>query len=95
MPKNCVLAADILIYDDHKLDTILESTNLDEYEFINLPMEQNEHMGVGITPILDTSRTLVKGVQQNCIRELTPCQGCSLSSSHRMATGTGLQKRQP
>ena len=29
-----------IIDDDHKLDRIIESTNLDEYEFIDLPMEQ-------------------------------------------------------
>ena len=53
--------------------------NLDEYKLINLPMEQNEHTGVGITPtftnVLDTSRTLVKGVQQNCVWELTLARG--------------------
>ena len=37
--------------DDHELDRILESTNLDKYELINLPMEQleglsHEHTGV-------------------------------------------------
>ena len=28
--------------DDHELDRILESTNLDEYEIIDLPMEQQD-----------------------------------------------------
>ena len=58
--------------DDHKLDRILRSTNLDEYELIDLPMEQNadslqKHTGVGMAPTLDTSRTSgsypMKGVQ--------------------------------
>ena len=41
----------------HKLDRILESTNLDKYELIDLPMEQpgdssHEHVGVRKAPIL-------------------------------------------
>ena len=52
-----------VLNDYHELDRILESTNLDEYEFIDLPMEQHddllqEHLGVGIAPTLDTESAL-------------------------------------
>ena len=61
MSNNCALALDILIYDNHELDRILESTNSDNYELINLSIEQRddlsqEHMGVRMAPTLDTSR---------------------------------------
>ena len=63
MSNNCALALDIhvLIYDNHELDRILESTNSDNYELINLSIEQHddlsqEHMGVRMAPTLDTSR---------------------------------------
>ena len=61
-----------IIDDDHELDRILESMSLDEYELIDLPMEQpddssHEHIGVGIAPTLDAGRTL----------GLAPCEGSS------------------
>ena len=49
----------LMIDDDHELDRILESTNLNKYELINLLMEQpeglsHEHTGVGMATNLDT-----------------------------------------
>ena len=48
-----------IIDDKHKLDRILESMNLDEYELMDLLMEQpgdssHEHTGVGMALTLDT-----------------------------------------
>ena len=104
MSKNCALAVDILTYDGHELDRILESTNLDEYEFIDLPVEQHDdssqvHTGVGMAPTLDTSicRGLqsVEGVQWNSVWELTLARGvfCPPPPLEQDATSTGLQKR--
>ena len=61
--KNCALEVDILIYDKYELDRILESLNIEEYDLIDLPMEQHddssqEHTGVRMAPTLDTSRIL-------------------------------------
>ena len=44
-----------IIDDDHELDRILENTYFDEYELIDLPMEQlegsaQENSGVGTAP---------------------------------------------
>ena len=47
-----------MIIDNRKLDRILECTNLDKYELIDLPMEQHddsddssqEHTDVGMAP---------------------------------------------
>ena len=60
----------LIIDDDYEFDTTLESTNLDEYELIDLPMEQpdgsphecmsgspHECMSVGMAPTLDTGIT--------------------------------------
>ena len=52
MSKNCALAVDIFTYDDHELDRILESTNLDEYKFIDLPEEQHDDLSQG-TQVLE------------------------------------------
>ena len=49
-----------IIDDEHELNKILESTSLDEYELINLPMKQSgdlshKHTGVGMASTLDMS----------------------------------------
>lgn len=58
------------IDDDHELEWILESTNINEYELIDLPMEEpddlsHEHMGVRMAPTLDLGST----------SGLAPCEG--------------------
>ena len=66
--------------DDHELDRIVESKNLDDYELVDLPMEQpddtsHENTVVRITPTLDMGRTVTselphrKGFQRYCFRE--------------------------
>ena len=62
LSKNCAFAVTI-IDNNCEFDGILESMNLDEYERMDLPMEQHdhslhEHTGVGMAPILATKRTL-------------------------------------
>ena len=75
-----------IIDNDHKFDRILESMNLDEYECINLPMEQvddssQEHTYIRMAPTLDTESTSGlapcegSGVQRYCFRELTLARG--------------------
>ena len=70
---------------------MLESTNLDEYKLIDLPVEQHddssqEHMGVGMAPTLDTRSTSGLAPREGSLTELhlrvDPCQGSSLSSPH-------------
>ena len=48
-----------IINDDHELDKMLESTNLDKYKVIDLLMKQlnglsHEYTGVEVAPTLDT-----------------------------------------
>ena len=65
-----------IIDHDHEFDKILESTNLDEYEPIDLPMKQpgdlsHEQTGIKMVPTLDTESTSglhpVNRVKQNCV----------------------------
>ena len=81
-----------IIDDNHEFDRILESTNLDEYEIIDLPMEQPDHLsheltGIGMPHTLDTGSMSGlaprEGNQRYCIRELTLARGSSLSSYTR------------
>ena len=49
-----------IIDDEHELNKISESTNLDKYELIDLPMKQSgdlshKHTGVRIDSTLDTA----------------------------------------
>ena len=73
-----------------KLIGFLQSTNLDKYEPIDLPMEQpndmlHEPMGVGVAPTLDTESTYQLAPREGSSTVLHsgvgPCQGCSLYSS--------------
>ena len=53
-----------IIDDEHELSKILESTNLDEYELIDLPMKQSgdlshKHTGVGMASTLDTASRFI------------------------------------
>ena len=63
----------MLVVDDSlELDRILESTNLEEYELIDLPMEQPDdsllkHTSVRMAHTLDTGSTL----------RLEPCEPSS------------------
>ena len=75
-----------IIDDDHEVDRILESMNLDEYKLINLPMEQpgdssHEHTAIGIAPTLDTGSTsgLARCEGSSMVLHLgvDPCQGSS------------------
>ena len=84
LSRSIIDAERSIINNDHKLDRILESTSLDKYELIDLPMEQHDdssqkYMGVITAPTLDTRRTTglatVKGVQWNCMQELTLARG--------------------
>ena len=66
----------MIIDNNRELDRLLECTNLDKYELIDLPIEQHadssqEHTGVRMAPTLDTKRT----------SGLVPHEG-SLSSSN-------------
>ena len=68
-----------MIDDDHELDRILESTNLDKRELIDLPMEQpkdlsHKHMGVGMALNLDTVLRYFNGTDLG----VDPCQGSFL-----------------
>ena len=78
-----------IIDDEHELNRILESTNLDGYELIHLPMEQigdwwHEHTDVGMASTLGTGSTSVLARREGNSTDLRsgvdPCQGCSLSS---------------
>ena len=82
-----------IIDDDHHPKRISESMDLDEYQLIDLPMEQpdglsHEHTGIGMAPTLDTGSmsvllpSPVTGVQWYCVMAVNPClgQGSSLSS---------------
>ena len=82
-----------IIDHDYELDKIIESTNFDEYELIDLPMKQPgdssyEHTGVRMAPTLDTQRTSglhpVNGVQRNCVRELTFNRGLLYLTLHTL-----------
>ena len=62
----------LIIEDDHEFDRILESTNLDKYRLIDLPLEQpgdwsHKPMGVRMAPTLDTGN----------MSGLSPCEGTS------------------
>ena len=51
-----------IIDDDQELDRILKNTNLDEYEIIDVPIEQHSdstqvNLGVGMAPISDANST--------------------------------------
>ena len=83
-----------IIDDDQELDRILESTNLDEYEPLNLPMEQpndllHELKGVRMAPTLDTESICTLGLAPHegsstvLHSGVDPCQGYSLSSYMR------------
>ena len=53
-----------VIDDDHKLDRILERTNIDKYKLIDLPMKQLDDSShtltaVRMAPTLDKGSTLV------------------------------------
>ena len=75
VPRVCISDLSMLIIDNnHELDRILESMNLDEYELIDLPMEQpddssHEHTRVGMGPALDTGST----------SKLATCGGSSMA----------------
>ena len=69
-----------IIDDDHELNKILESTNSDEYELIDLPMKQSgglshKHAGVGMASTLDVHVRWgwhhLREVQRYCFRDLT------------------------
>ena len=105
MSKKCASAVTMdlnmsIIDDNHKLDRILESTNLDKYELINLTMEEpgdllNKHMGVRVAPILDTGSTWGLASREGSSMELCLgvdlCQGFSLSLPFHVRTSSRLQ----
>ena len=75
--------------DNHKLDRILESTDLDKYELINLPTEQfgdlmHEHMGIRMARTLDIHvRSMLglarcEGSSMKLCSGVDPCQGSAL-----------------
>ena len=71
-----------IIHDEHELNKIIESTNLDEYELIDLPMKQSgdlshKHTGVGLVSTLDVRRSWhhLNEAQRNCLRDLTLASG--------------------
>ena len=77
-----------IIDDGHELERILESMNLDEYELINSPMEQqqpgdlsHEH-AVGMASTSDTESMLGLAPNEGSSTELCsgvdPCQGSSM-----------------
>ena len=81
-----------IIDDNHELDRILERMNLEEYELLNLPMEQPNDLlhkltGVRMAPTLDTGSTSVLAPCEWSSMVLhsgvDPCQGSSLSSYTR------------
>ena len=64
-----------IIDADHELDRIIKSTNLDEYECIDLPLMQpgdssHEHTDVGLAPDLDTESTLGRAPRKGRSTEL-------------------------
>ena len=66
----------LIIDNDHKLDRILESANLNKYELIDLPKEQpgdssNKYTGVRIIEAKGSVTKLHLGID--------PCQGPSMS----------------
>ena len=94
--RNCVLAFNILLSmlimdNHHKLDRILRSTNLDEYELIDLPMEQqsgdssHEHTGIGMALTSDTRSTSglapLEGSSKELLLGFDQCHGPSMPSS--------------
>ena len=60
---------DLIMYiidDDRELDRILESENLDDYEHMDMPMEQpghlsHKHTRVRMAPTLDTRKYVGAG----------------------------------
>ena len=74
-----------IIDDDSEVDRILETSNFDNYELIDTPMESDELLheltGVGMAPTSVTSSTLALAPRKGSSRELRPgvdsCQGVS------------------
>ena len=69
------LSMTIIDDDDQELDRILENTNLDEYELIDVPIEQHSdstqhNLGVGMAPISDTNSTSGLAPRKGGSREL-------------------------
>ena len=77
-----------IIDDDHVLDRILESMNLDKYELIGLTIEQLEdsshkHTDNGMDPTSDMGSTGLaphKGSSMELLSGVDPCQESSLFS---------------
>ena len=66
-----------IIDDDQELARILENSNLDEYELIDVPIEQysdstQDNLGTRMSPISDTNST----------SGLAPCKGSSRELRH-------------
>ena len=79
----------LIIDEENELDRILESTNLDQYELMDLPMKQpgdwsHNSTGVGMASTLDTLSTsgLVprEGSSTELLSRVNLCQWSLLSS---------------
>ena len=93
-----------IIDDDSELDTcrILETTNFDDYELIDIPMKSDKslHELTGVrmaaasdTPSIHRGWHPVKGVQGNCVQEATHARGFSVFSP-RTRTSTYVKKKE-
>ena len=81
----------LIMDDDRKLDRILDSTNLDEYELIDFPIEQqpgdssHECTGVGMAFSSDTGSTSGLAPREGRSKKLLvgfdPCHESSMPSS--------------
>ena len=73
----------LMIKDDSELDTMLETTNFDNYELIDIPMESDKSLhkltGVGMAPASDMPSMSGLAPHKRNSRELCPgvdsCQG--------------------
>ena len=80
-----------IIDDEHELNKILESMNIDKYELINLPLMQSgdlshKHTGGGLAFTLDiacicmSGLAPLKGSSTKLLSGFESCQQCSLFS---------------
>ena len=89
-----------IIDDDLELDRILETTNFDDCELIDIPMESDELQdkltSIRLAPASDTPSSSGLAPRKGSSRELYPgvdsCQGCSQSSPLHAHVQTCVRK---
>ena len=90
-----------IIDGEHKFNKNLESPYLDEYELIDLPMEQSgglSHKHAGVGKALDVHVRIRRGwhhlkkVPRNCFRDCTPACGVLCLLLHILIIGNALAR---